>query len=110
MAPGSWRSFPRFPSPTASVPIATRRVQRQAMTPVADALVIGGGPAGAASAIALAHIGWQVLLVEQSAYPRQKVCGECVSAGALELIDELGVGEEFRSLSGPELRRVGWMD
>jgi 2-polyprenyl-6-methoxyphenol hydroxylase-like FAD-dependent oxidoreductase len=80
------------------------------MSRLVDALVIGGGPAGAASAIFLARAGWQVLLVEQSAYPRQKVCGECVSAGSLQVLDELGIGEAFRSLAGPELCRVGWMD
>lgn len=74
-----------------------------------DALVIGGGPAGAASAILLAKAGWRVVLVEQHAYPRQKVCGECIAAGNLELIDELGIGEKFQKLAGAELRQVGWM-
>jgi len=38
----------------------------------ADALVIGAGPAGAASAILLAQAGWQVILVEQSLYPGRR--------------------------------------
>ncbi len=45
-----------------------------------------------------------------STFPRQKVCGECLPAGAFALLDELGVGEQVRHLAGPELRRVGWMD
>jgi flavin-dependent dehydrogenase len=80
------------------------------MSAPVDALVIGGGPAGSASAIFLARAGWQVLLVEQSIYPRQKVCGECLSAGGLSVIDQLGIGEAFRSLAGPELSRLGWLD
>ena len=76
---------------------------------IADALVIGAGPAGCASAILLARAGWHVILVEQSAYPRQKVCGECISAGSLELFDSLGVGAAFRTMAGPQLSRVGWM-
>jgi flavin-dependent dehydrogenase len=76
---------------------------------IADALIIGAGPAGCASAILLAQAGWRVLLVEQSVYPRQKVCGECISAGNLDLFDALGVGEAFRDMAGPELSRVGWM-
>jgi 2-polyprenyl-6-methoxyphenol hydroxylase-like FAD-dependent oxidoreductase len=79
------------------------------MVDVADALVIGAGPAGCASAILLAQAGWHVILVEQSVYPRQKVCGECISAGNLQLFDALGVGEDFRDMAGPELSRVGWM-
>jgi flavin-dependent dehydrogenase len=74
-----------------------------------DALVIGAGPAGAAAAILLAQAGWQVSVVEQHAYPRQKVCGECIAAGNLALLDELGVGQAFRRLAGAELKHVGWM-
>lgn len=75
-----------------------------------DALVIGAGAAGTSSAILLAQAGWRVVLVEQHGYPRRKVCGECIAAGNLPLLDELGVGAAFRSAAGPELRRVGWMD
>jgi flavin-dependent dehydrogenase len=75
----------------------------------ADALIVGAGPAGCASAILLAQAGWHVILVEQHSYPRQKVCGECISAGSLDLFDELGVGPAFRDMAGPELSRVGWM-
>jgi menaquinone-9 beta-reductase len=74
-----------------------------------DALVIGAGPAGTASAILLAQAGWHVIIVEQHTYPRRKVCGECIAAGNLELLDQLGIGPDFRRAAGPELRRIGWM-
>jgi flavin-dependent dehydrogenase len=80
------------------------------MSAACDALVIGAGPAGSAAAILLAASGWRVSLVEQHAFPRRKVCGECIAAGNLELLDRLGVGREFRAMAGPELRRVGWMN
>ena len=75
----------------------------------ADALVIGAGPAGTSTAILLANAGWRVVLVEQHSYPRRKVCGECIAAGSLAVLDELGVGGAFRRMAGPELRQVGWM-
>ncbi len=75
----------------------------------ADALVIGGGPAGASTAILLAQASWRVILAEQQAYPRQKVCGECLSPASFALLDELGVGPAVRDSAGPELQRVGWM-
>jgi flavin-dependent dehydrogenase len=74
-----------------------------------DALVIGAGPAGTASAILLAQAGWRVIIVEQHTYPRRKVCGECIAAGNLEVLDQLGIGPDFRRAAGPELRRIGWM-
>jgi menaquinone-9 beta-reductase len=75
----------------------------------ADALIVGAGPAGAATAILLKLAGWRVILVEKSSYPRQKVCGECLSAASLALLDQLGVGAAVRDRAGPELQQVGWM-
>lgn len=75
----------------------------------ADALVIGAGPAGSATAILLSVAGWRVALVEQHEFPRQKVCGECISAGSLALLDELGIGVPFRRAAGPPLSRVAWI-
>jgi flavin-dependent dehydrogenase len=79
------------------------------VTHKSDALVIGAGPAGASAAILLAQAGWRVSLIEQHVYPRQKVCGECIAAGNFSLLDELGVGQAFGRLAGPELKQVGWM-
>jgi flavin-dependent dehydrogenase len=80
------------------------------MPPDADALIIGAGPAGASTAIRLAKAGWRVVIVEQHAFPRQKVCGECIAPGNFSLLEELGVGSSFREIAGPELRQVGWMN
>ena len=91
------------------LPCVPARVPGLAMDDKADALIIGAGPAGAATAILLAQAGWKVILAEQKHFPRQKVCGECISAGSLPLLDALGVGTEFRHTAGPELRRVGWI-
>ena len=75
----------------------------------ADALVIGAGPAGSATAILLAMRGWRVTIAEQHSFPRRKVCGECIAAGNLAVFDQLGVGRDFREIAGPELRKVAWM-
>src|SRR5690606_27669824 len=44
-----------------------------------DVLIIGGGLAGLTSALHLSKVGLSVLLIEKSAYPQHKVCGEYVS-------------------------------
>jgi menaquinone-9 beta-reductase len=56
-----------------------------------DALVVGGGPAGAALAIRLATAGRAVTLLERSAAPVDKVCGEFLSGEAASEIASLGL-------------------
>lgn len=77
------------------------------MSTAYDAIIVGAGPAGSTAAILLAQAGWSVALVEKHAFPRRKVCGECIAATNLPLLDALGVGAAFGALAGPELRRVG---
>ena len=80
------------------------------MTPARfDAVIVGAGPAGSTAAILLARAGWSVALVEKQGFPRRKVCGDCIAASNLGLIDALGLGDPFRALAGPTLRQVALM-
>jgi len=54
-----------------------------------DLIVIGAGPAGSSAAITAARAGASVLLCERGRLPRQRVCGEFVSAESLELLTTL---------------------
>ncbi len=74
-----------------------------------DVAIVGAGPAGAAAAILLARAGWSVALIERQRFPRRKVCGECIAASNLALLDALGVGAEVERLAGAGLRRVALM-
>lgn len=57
-----------------------------------DVAVIGGGPAGSATALFLARLGYEVVLFDRDAAPRPKPCGEYLTPGAVGLLrDTLGV-------------------
>jgi flavin-dependent dehydrogenase len=57
----------------------------------ADVAIIGGGPAGAAVACRLAETGRAVLLIEKSAGPHHKVCGEFLSVETCADLARLGI-------------------
>jgi flavin-dependent dehydrogenase len=71
-----------------------------------EAIVIGAGPAGSTAALVLARAGRSVALLESRRFPRRKVCGECIAASNLPLLDRLGLGERLRSHAGAELKQV----
>ena len=63
-----------------------------ALPPVQDeVLILGGGIAGCAAAIALAHSGRAVTLIEREPTSRHKVCGEFLSGEALDDLQTLGI-------------------
>lgn len=56
-----------------------------------DAVVVGAGPAGSATAYHLASRGRRVLLVDRRDFPRDKSCGDGLSRTAVRLLAEMGV-------------------
>ena len=58
---------------------------------ITDVAVVGGGPAGAAAATVLARAGLDVVLVDTARFPRDKICGDGLTAGALRLLEVLGL-------------------
>ena len=56
-----------------------------------DVIVVGAGPAGAATAILLCERGLDVLVVDRAKFPRPKICGEYLSPESARILDRLGV-------------------
>jgi geranylgeranyl reductase family protein len=56
-----------------------------------DLVIVGGGPAGSAAAITAARSGLSVLLVDRATFPRDKCCGDGLTALALRLGEGLGL-------------------
>jgi geranylgeranyl reductase family protein len=57
----------------------------------ADVIVVGAGPAGAATAYHLAQAGVDVLLLEKAAFPRDKVCGDGLTPRAVKQLIGMGL-------------------
>ena len=62
------------------------------MTDGWDAVVVGAGPAGAASALLLARAGARVLLLDRARFPRDKPCSEYLSPATTAILERLGGG------------------
>ena len=56
-----------------------------------DVLVVGAGPAGSAAAYHLARHGVDVLCVDKSRFPREKVCGDGLSPRGVGALQSLGI-------------------
>jgi geranylgeranyl reductase family protein len=56
-----------------------------------DVIIVGAGPAGAACAQLLARAGRSVVIVDQQAFPRDKVCGDGLIPDAHRALERLGV-------------------
>jgi len=54
-----------------------------------DAIIVGAGPAGSATAIRLTRNGLRVLLIDRGSMPRPKVCGCCLSPQAMAELGSL---------------------
>ena len=75
----------------------------------ADVIVVGAGPAGATTAFYLAQSGLDVLLLEKSRFPREKVCGDGLTPRAVKTLVGMGisVSEQDGWVRNKGLRVIG---
>lgn len=64
-----------------------------------DVVIVGAGPAGSATAIVLARLGYEVALVDKKVFPREKLCGDFINPINWTIFRDLGV--EDRVLAEP---------
>ncbi len=61
----------------------------------ADVAIAGGGPAGAAAALALVRPGARVIVVDEAVFPRDKICGDLLGTEAIATLRAMGCAETF---------------
>ena len=76
-----------------------------------DVLIVGGGPAGSSCAWRLRRAGLDVLILDKSVFPRNKVCGGWITPAVLEELQvnqvEYSQGRVFQPLTGFRTSRMG---
>lgn len=87
-----------------------RMGSREGLPASADVIVVGCGPAGAATATWLARAGREVTVLDAAEFPRDKTCGDGLTPRAMLEVDRLGLGAWARdriTIRGLDLRGFG---
>jgi flavin-dependent dehydrogenase len=79
-------------------------MQSQSNDEIWDAVIIGGGPAGAAAALGLVKRGRQVIVLEKTRFPRFHI-GESFLPAAFDRLKELGLEPAIRKI--PHVPKFG---
>ena len=74
-----------------------------------DVLIAGAGPAGTLTATILARAGVRVMLVDRARFPRDKLCGDSINPGAIDILRRHNLAEsvERRGLPIQEMLICG---
>ena len=71
-----------------------------------EVIVVGAGPSGSVTAIALRKLGHDVLLLDRQDFPRDKTCGDGIPAGAIEVLYSLGMEDKIRQAEFYPVNRI----
>ena len=76
--------------------------------PSADIVIVGAGPAGTSAAIHAAKSGVSAIVIDKAHFPRDKCCGDGLTALALRELELLGfeppADEQWQTINGIQIR------
>ena len=72
-------------------------------------MVVGAGPSGATTALLLARLGHDVVLVDRARFPRDKACGEGVMPPGVDALRRMGLYERVLATGARPLRGVTYL-
>lgn len=85
------------------------------MRTAADVVIVGAGPAGSATAYYLARAGIDVIVVEKSSFPRDKICGDGLTPRAVAELIRMGIDTSswarntgLRAIGGGHTVEIPW--
>jgi menaquinone-9 beta-reductase len=95
--------------PETRISTGPAAASRQPPADEADVIVVGAGPAGSTTAFYLAQSGLNVLMLEKSRFPREKVCGDGLTPRAVKSLVGMGisVSEQDGWVRNKGLRVIG---
>jgi geranylgeranyl reductase family protein len=73
------------------------------MADLFDVVVVGAGPAGVAAALTAHEHGLRTVCLDKARFPRDKTCGDGLTANALRLLEQLGLDRSTFTSTGAEL-------
>ena len=68
-------------------------------------VIVGAGPAGSSLAAELAREDIDVLLIDRQEFPRDKICGDAVSAGTVDYLGIIGMRDKIITADFHEITR-----
>ncbi|RMG41231.1 MAG: geranylgeranyl reductase family protein, partial [Methanobacteriota archaeon] len=71
-----------------------------------DVIITGAGPAGAVTALYLEQFGIKPLVIDKATFPREKICGDAISAYTVNRLKELGLESQLEPLPKTKIHRI----
>lgn len=72
----------------------------------ADVIIVGAGPAGASTGLFLADSGLKVVVVDKAKFPRDKICGDAISAYTVNRLKELNLESKLDSIPKTKITKI----